>query len=83
MTFEQWMNRPVYKAQVHTAQTLGKLLGLPDGPVATRGDHPFLYFRVVRAYRCTRSLALRKAVADKVRETRRNGTYKLLEVNHG
>jgi hypothetical protein len=80
MTFEQWMNRPVYKAQVHTAKTLGELLGLLDGPIATRGDHPFLYFRVVRAYRCTRALALRKAVADKVRETRKNGTYKLEKV---
>jgi hypothetical protein len=77
MTFEEWINRPVYKAQVHTAKTLGHLLGLPDGPIATTGEHPFMYFRVVQAYRCSKALALRKAVADKVRETRKNGTYKL------
>jgi len=81
MTFEEWINRPVYKAQVHTAKTLGDLLGLPDGPIATTGQHPLMYFRVVQAYRCSKALALRKAVADKVRETRRNGTYKLLEVS--
>jgi len=80
MKFEEWMNRPVYKAQVHTAKTLGHLLGLPDGPIATTGEHPFMYFRVVQAYRCSKSLALRKVVADKVRETRKNGTYQLKEV---
>ena len=80
MTFEEWINRPVYKAQVHTAKTLGHLLGLPDGPIATKGEHPFMYFRVVQAYRCSKSLALRKAVANEVRQTRRNGTYKLEKV---
>jgi len=80
MTFEEWINRPVYKAQVHTAKVLSQILGLPDGPLATCGNHPFMYFRVVQSYRCAKSLAIRKAVADRVRQSRKNGTYKLKEV---
>lgn len=80
MTYEQWINRPVYKSQVHTANTLKVLMGLPSGNLATKGNHPFLYFRLVSSHRCAYSLALRKKVADIVRETRRNGTYKLQEV---
>ena len=80
MTYEQWINRPVYKAQVHTASTLKALIGLPNGNLATKGNHPFLYFRLISSYRCAYSLALRKKVADIVRETRKNGTYKLQEV---
>jgi hypothetical protein len=34
-TFEQWLNRPVYKVQVHTAQIAKQILGLPDGDLAT------------------------------------------------
>jgi hypothetical protein len=77
MTFEQWQNRPVYKTQVHTAKILTAMMGLPKGAIATKGDHPFLYFRIVSRYRCAYSLALRKQVAEKVRESRRNGTYQL------
>ena len=80
MTYEQWINRPVYKAQVHTANILKMIMGMPSGNIATKGNHPFLYFRVTKSYRCEYSLALRKKVADIVRETRKNGTYKLQEV---
>ena len=80
MTYEQWINRPVYKAQIHTANTLKALMGLPSGNLVTKGNHPFLYFRLVSSHRCAYSLALRKKVADVVRETRKNGTYKLQEV---
>ena len=80
MTYGQWINRPVYKAQVHTSNTLKALMGLPSGNLAINGNHPFLYFRVVSSHRCAYSLALRKKVADVVRETRKNGTYKLQEV---
>lgn len=80
MTYEQWINRPVYKSQVHTANILKMIMGMPSGNIATKENHPFLYFRVTKCYRCEYSLALRKKVADAVRETRKNGTYKLQEV---
>lgn len=80
MTYEQWINRPVYKSQVHTANILKMIMGMPFGNIATKGNHPFLYFRLVSSHRCAYSLALRKKVADIVRETRKNGTYKLQEV---
>ena len=77
MTFDQWLNRPVYKTQVHTAKVLTDLMGLPNGAIATKENHPLLYFRIVSKYRCKYSLALRKLVADKVRDSRKNGTYQL------
>lgn len=80
MTFNEWLNRPVYKAQVHTAKLAAALLGLPDGPIATSGWHPIMLFRLLPPYRCEASLRLRKTVADMVRQQRRQGTYKLAKV---
>ena len=77
---EYW-NRPVYKVQVHTANIARQIMSLPAGNLATRPDHPMMLLRPLPAYRCTRSLALRKAIADIVRESRKAGTYKLEKVN--
>ena len=77
MTFEQWINRPVYKAQCFTASILRDLYGLPNGDIATRGDdtgHPLNYFRVVHAYRCAKSREIRKRVAKAAIELR--ATYR-------
>ena len=80
MTFDQWLNRPVYKVQVHTFNILRQILSLPAGNLATFGEHPLLHFRVLPAHRSAYSLALRKRVADQVRESRRNKTCKLKRV---
>lgn len=80
MTFIEYLNRPVYKAQVHTFNILRELLFLPGGALVTSGDHPIAHFRVLPQYRNATSAALRNAVAARVRESRRNGTYKLKPV---
>ena len=72
MTFEQWLNRPVYKTQCKTFEIAKTLLGLPNGDIATQGNHPVLYLRLVPAHRCEFSLKLRKQVADAVRQTRKH-----------
>jgi hypothetical protein len=72
MTFEEWLNRPVYRVQVTTARELSSLLGLdPLAAHATTGDSPLMHFRVLPAHRTARSLALRKLVADRMRALRR------------
>jgi len=76
-TFEQWLNRPVYKVQVHTAKVARQFLGLPDGNLATSTSHPIMLLRPLPAYRCAQSLALRKRIADLVKQSRATKTYKL------
>jgi hypothetical protein len=72
MTFEEWLNRPVYRAHVTTARELSRLVGLdPLAAHATIGDSPLLHFRVLPAHRTARSLAIRKLVADRMRVLRR------------
>lgn len=80
MTFEEWLNRPVSKAQVYTASICKALLDLPAGDLATRGDHPIMLLRLVPKYRTHASLALRKQIADIVRQQRAAGTYNLKKV---
>lgn len=79
MTFDQWLNRPVYKAQVHTFNIAKQLYGL-SGNVVTTGNHPITYFRLVPQHRCATALAIRKRVADIVRMQRKTGTYQLKKV---
>lgn len=80
MTFEEWMNRPVYKAQVHTARIAARFLGL-SGNIATTFDHPMMLLRPLPPYRTAASLAFRKMIADAVRHERAAGTYRLERVN--
>lgn len=70
MTFDEYQRRPVYRAQVHTFNVLKGMLGL-SGDVATPTDHPVMLFRLLPQYRTPASLALRKLVANKVRQQRR------------
>jgi len=72
MTFDEWLNRPVYRVHVTTARELSRLVGLdPLAAHATIGDSPLLHFRLLPAHRTARSLALRKLVADRMRALRR------------
>ena len=75
MTFEEWLNRPLYRVHVTTARELSRLVGLD--PLAAHaiclstGDSPLLHFRLLPAHRTARSLAIRKLVADRMRVLRR------------
>ena len=60
----------VYKVQCKTASVLKNIWNLPHN-LATTTDHPMMLFRLVPAYRCAKSIQLRKMVADKVREIRK------------
>jgi len=60
----------VYKVQCKTASVLKNIWNLPDN-LATKTDHPMMLFRLVPAHRCAKSIQLRKMVADKVREIRK------------
>ena len=72
MTFEEWLNRPLYRVHVTTARELSRLVGLdPLAAHATIGDSPLLHFRVLPARRTAQSLAIRKLVADRMRALRR------------
>jgi len=59
----------VYRVQCKTFAVLLDLWKLPEN-LATTPDHPVMLFRVVPAYRCPKSLQIRKMVADKVRAMR-------------
>lgn len=73
MTFEEWINRPVYRVQVTTARQLRYMLNVDVmAALATSPDHPLALLRVRPAYRCARSRAIRKAVADRMRALRRD-----------
>ena len=71
---DQWQKRPVYVVQCRTFNVLLDMLNIThtthEGGIATQGNHPIMYFRVVPAHRCDYSKRLRKMVADKVREQR-------------
>jgi len=60
----------VYKVQCKTFSVLKNIWNLPDN-LATTTDHPMMLFRLVPAHRCAKSIQLRKMVADKVREIRK------------
>lgn len=64
----------VYTVQCFTFSMCLKLLSLPesDTGLATPINSPVMYFRLKPAYRCAFSLALRKQVADMVRNFRKN-----------
>lgn len=73
MTFEQWRNRPVYKAQCKTFARALKLLGikLADGQgLATSMNHPIALFRAKREYRDDFANTLRDMVALSIRMDR-------------
>ena len=72
MTFDEWLNRPVYKAQCKTFEVAKAILKLPKGDIYTSGNHPVLYLRLVPAHRCELSLALRKQVAAAMKQIRKN-----------
>lgn len=60
----------IYKVHCKTFAVLKDLWQLPQN-LATRPDHPVMLFRVVPSQRCIESLQIRKMVADKVRQTRK------------
>jgi hypothetical protein len=62
--------KTVYRVQCKTAGILRDLWQLPEN-VATTPEHPLMFFRLLPAYRCAKSLALRKMVADKMRDIRK------------
>tara|TARA_R110000868_G_scaffold148578_1_gene370571 strand:+ start:1729 stop:1998 length:270 start_codon:yes stop_codon:yes gene_type:complete len=71
MTYEDWINRPVYRAQVTTARMLRYMLNLDVmAALATSPEHPIALLRLLPQYRCARSRAIRKALADRVRALR-------------
>jgi hypothetical protein len=73
MTYEEWINRPVYRAQVTTARMLRHMLNIDVmTAMATSPGHPIALLRLRPEYRCARSRAIRKAVADRVRALRRS-----------
>jgi hypothetical protein len=59
MTFEEWMQRPVYVAQCKTATLAGEL-GISG-----------YYFRKLPAYRSEQDKADRKLIADAMRKQRK------------
>ena len=72
MTFNEWINRPVYRVHVTTWKQLLRLFDFDPGkPLAIRGSHPIAEFRVLPKYRTVQSLKLRKLVADRMRLLRR------------
>lgn len=71
MTFDEYQRRPVYRAQCATFALCKKFLGLASGDVATSPGHSVLLFRVLPAYRDSRSIALRTHIAGLMREQRR------------
>lgn len=72
MTFEEWINRPVYRVQVTTARELLRMIKMdPLAAHATASDHPIAHFRLLPPHRTPQSLALRKLVADRMRALRR------------
>lgn len=72
MKFNEWINRPLYRAHVTTWNQLLRLFNIdPDKPLVTSGNHPIAEFRVLPKYRTVQSLKLRKLVADRMRLLRR------------
>ncbi len=83
MTTEQWLNRPVYRAQVTTWRVYVEMLGLDSGKAyATPGNHPLALLRLLPAHRCEQSKALRKALAEKVKNLRVAYGRKNLIIRH-
>ena len=74
MTFDQWLNRPVYKAQCYTFARALKLIGIEqpakDGGIATRGPHILDTFRAFPQYRDEYAKTLRGMVALSIRMER-------------
>ncbi len=78
MTFDEYQNRPVYKAQCATFSVCKAFLRLPAGDVATPLGYfdPVFLFRALPAYRDARAIALRNTIAALMREQRRSVTPK-------
>ncbi len=75
MNFQQWLNRPVYKAQCRSFKLAQQALGMPElAPaqgLATSGNHVLATFRAYPQYRSPEAIALRLQVADMIRQSRR------------
>lgn len=83
MDFDQWMNRPLYRAQVTTWRLYVAMLGLDPGKAyATPGNHPLALLRLLPAHRCEQSKALRKALADQVQALRRANGRRNVIIKH-
>ena len=83
MTYEEWINRPVYRAQVTTARMLRYMLNIDVmAALATSPDHPIALLRLRPEYRCARSRAIRKALADHVRALRRSKGRRNVIIKH-
>lgn len=83
MDFEQWINRPLYRAQVTTYRLYVEMLGLEQGKAyATPGNHPLALLRLLPAHRCEQSKALRKALADQVKTLRRINGRRNVIIKH-
>lgn len=74
MTFDQWLNRPVYKVQCYTFSRALKLIGMESpangGGIATKGPHILDTFRAFPPYRDESAKVLRSMVALSVRMDR-------------
>jgi len=64
MTFDQWLNRPVYKAQVIAFRRAKELCGIdPNANLAAHGGHPLCTFNALPGHRDPYAKALRDMVA--------------------
>lgn len=71
MSFDQWMNRPIYRAQVYSC-SIGRML---------YGDGLSLRFRCKAEYRSLADDAQRIAIATYIRHKRRLGKIRLPHYN--
>ena len=62
----------VYRVQCQTAKIWREMLGMPDGAIAAPMGHPICLLRLLPPYRTPASLAVRKAVADRMRKIRQH-----------
>jgi len=60
----------VYRVQCRTFAEYRAMHGLSAGALATPINHPVLLLRLLPAYRTPASLAVRKALADRMRAIR-------------
>jgi len=73
MTFDQWKNRPVYKAQCVGFRRAKELCKIdPDANFATHGGHILSTFRALPGYRDKYAQALRDLVALSLKMDRLN-----------
>lgn len=74
MTYEEWKNRPVYKAQCVTWRRACELTRIPypenEEGLALPGVHPICTFRALPGYRDAFAKALRDMVALSIKMDR-------------